>query len=117
MDAETLTTIDDDSLLNRFAQLHKGEFTEFAGKQLELTRAEIMKRMREGTSIMSSQREGTRFREERISVRTVSNYVGELEQMVEAPSGIIQRRVLRTMETQTRQMLLALGWTPPAKKP
>jgi hypothetical protein len=114
VDAETLQTIDDTELLSRFAQLHKSSNFQ-AMNQLELVHAELTRRMREGSSVMSSQREGARFREERMSVRTVWNYVGEVEQVAEAPSGIMQRRVLRTMEAQTRAALLALGWKPPQK--
>lgn len=63
----------------------------------------------------SATHEGSRFREEVITVRTVWNYVGQVEQLVQTPTATMQRRVLNTMEAQTRDALVALGWTPPAK--
>jgi hypothetical protein len=62
-------------------------------------------------------REGVRFREEHIIVKTTWNFTGQVEQLVLAPTGIMQRRVLDTMERQARDALTSLGWVPPAKKP
>lgn len=61
-------------------------------------------------------REGTRFREEHITVKTTWNFTGQVEQLVLAPTGVMQRRVLDTMERQARDALTSLGWVPPAKK-
>lgn len=71
--------------------------------------------MSDDAEVSSQERSGARFREEVITVKTTWNLVGELEQLVSAPSGVMQKRVLRTMEKQARDALIALGWTPPAK--
>lgn len=62
-----------------------------------------------------SKEEGTRYRLERIAVKTTWNYAGQVDQLVESPTGLMQRRVLNTMERQSRDALIALGWTPPRK--
>lgn len=64
----------------------------------------------------SNERRGPRFREENIKIRTWWDYTDQIHQIVEAPSGVMQSRVLRTMERQSRDSLIALGWTPPEKK-
>lgn len=61
-------------------------------------------------------RRGIRFREETITVRTTWNDVKQIEQLVNAPSGPLQRRVLQTMESQCREGLVSLGWKPPESK-
>lgn len=63
-----------------------------------------------------SKEEGPRYRLERIAVKTTWNYVGQVDQLIESPTGIMQRRVLNTMESQTRAALIAQGWTPPRSK-
>lgn len=62
------------------------------------------------------ERSGARFREETITVKTTWNFTGQIEQLVLAPTGVMQRRVLDTMERQARDALTSLGWVPPAKK-
>lgn len=61
--------------------------------------------------------EGRRYRQETVTIKTVWNYVGQVEQLVLAPSGVMQHRVLNTLEAQTRAALVALGWTPPPHGP
>lgn len=65
---------------------------------------------------LTEQREGARFREEHIVVKTTWNFTGQVEQLVLAPTGVMQRRVLDTMEHQARDALTSLGWVPPPKK-
>lgn len=63
--------------------------------------------------VNTEERRGPRFREEAITVKTTWNFAREVEQLVMAPTGVMQRRVLRTMEAQARDALIGLGWTPP----
>lgn len=58
-------------------------------------------------------REGVRYREETVTIKTTWNFTGEIEQLVMTPTDVMQKRVLRTMEKQARDALIALGWTPP----
>lgn len=79
---------------------------------------ELLTRIKDGSVIVLPACEvnsstGTRYREERVVVRTTWNDVGQIEQIVATPTGIMQRRVLNTMERQTRDALTAQGWTPP----
>lgn len=60
--------------------------------------------------------EAKRMREETITVRTTWNSVHQIEQLVGTPTAIMQRRVLNTMERQTRDGLAAMGWIAPALK-
>lgn len=59
--------------------------------------------------------EGLRYREERITVKTTWDDTENITQLVNAPSGVMQKRVLHTLERQAREALIALGWTPPKK--
>lgn len=71
--------------------------------------------MSDDAEVHTEQREGARFREEVITVKTTWNFTGQIEQLVMAPTGVMQKRVLDTMERQAREALIALGWTPPQK--
>lgn len=61
-------------------------------------------------------REGVRYREETVTIKTVWNFTGQIEQLVMTPTDVMQKRVLNTMEKQARDALIALGWTPPQRK-
>jgi hypothetical protein len=56
---------------------------------------------------------GVRFREETVTIKTHWDLVGGIHQLVRTPTDIMQARVLRTMESQARDALTTLGWTPP----
>lgn len=71
--------------------------------------------MSDEAEVTSQERSGARFREEVITVKTTWNFTGQIEQLVMAPTGVMQKRVLDTMERQARDALIALGWTPPSK--
>lgn len=71
--------------------------------------------MSDDAEVTSEERSGARFREETITVKTTWNFTGQIEQLVMAPTGVMQKRVLDTMEKQAREALIALGWTPPNK--
>jgi hypothetical protein len=63
--------------------------------------------------VSTEERRGARFREEVITVKTAWNFTSQIEQLVMSPTGVMQKRVLDTMEKQARDALIALGWTPP----
>lgn len=74
---------------------------------------EVHRRMTTGEGFRSEVRSAARLREETMTVRTTWNFVGQLEQVVQTPTAVMQRRVLNTMEAQSRAALVAMGWTPP----
>lgn len=87
-----ITIFDDEELANRICELMNDDGTSF------------------------EQAEGKRYRTETVTIKTKWNDVGQVEQLVNSPSGVMQRRVLNTLEQQTREALTALGWTPPPAK-
>lgn len=86
-------------------------------EELRSCAAELRSRIEaaEEPEVAVENNQGARYREEHITVKTIWDDTENITQLVNAPSGIMQKRVLHALERQTREALIALGWTPPKK--
>lgn len=121
-DDHDVREIDDLALLSLFKRLSIGFAMASTGDamnklepKLQAAHDEIHRRMLTGEGVTTEPRNAARLREERVVVRTTWNFAGQVEQLVDTPSGVMQRRVLNTMESQVRDALVAMGWTPPKR--
>lgn len=104
-----------DEIIERIRETNADAWSEHSGCLLSIVTAVVNDIHEHGLTYVEAT-EAKRMREETITVRTTWNSVHQIEQLVGTPTAIMQRRVLNTMERQTRDGLAAMGWIAPALK-